>query len=639
MADTISHKRPAEREDGEDSDAKRRKQEMAEKLAKIKAKLARGNPGAAPVIASPATPAATPSNSGPSQSGNGTLSKEEMARRIAEIKARAQARNGGSVAPVVQRPDPDIKAQIAEARAKAALLASQRSAPQPTESSNGVQNARVDHKAPFEPGARDSQASRSSGDSRVNKGGLAADLHSALRSEGFGTNEDQKLSERSGRGGLSVGLHPSLLDNSTLRPTPNQHGHRSGASQKSRPVPKVKSNPYIADEEELKDAQTKGSERKSKALSFFEHGKFIAQGNAQREAAQLEEMKRRIALDARKTQIEEASDRAFVISRPPAIEWWDEAALPDGCTSYEGVDTADVIKNSEVDGRITDLVCHPVLLQPPQEKFLQPVKPLMLTPKEMAKLRRQRRRADMKEEQARIRMGLVPPPPPKVKKSNMMRVLGEQAVKDPTAVEARVNREIAQRQNDHEQANADRALTKEQRLEKLKTQQVGDAAKGLKIAVFRVDDLSSGKHRYQVDVGAKDNALTGVVVMNPTMYLIIVEGGEHSMKKYRKLLNRIKWTENEPPKSGSNPTTFTGTRVEDSSRGKGSKAAEWCNPYHADGTLKDLSSNRCTLVWEGDEAELKYKKWEPRTCETDGEAKDFLKRSGMENMWTLARSK
>ena len=45
----------------------------------------------------------------------------------------------------------------------------------------------------------------------------------------------------------------------------------------------------------------------------------------------------------------------------------------------------------------------------------------------------------------------------------MMRVLGEQAVKDPTAVEARVNREIAQRANDHEQANADRALTAEQR--------------------------------------------------------------------------------------------------------------------------------------------------------------------------------
>jgi U4/U6 small nuclear ribonucleoprotein PRP3 len=608
-------------------------------MAEIKARtLARQNAASASGIVPSVTQAAAASSTAPPPPppGSGADVRADTARKIAELKAKLQAKKEDPLAPTTSRAGPDIKAQIAEARAKAALLAGQKPTQQPTGAPGVAQNIRTSTQSDV----RESYSSQPQTDARFGRGGLAADLHPALRGDSFGSSEEQRSTERSGRGGLSVGLHPSLLENSTIRPTSNQHRHRSGASQKDRTVPKVKSNPYIADEEELKDAQAKGVERKSKALSFFEHGKFIAQGNAQREAAQLEEMKRRIALDARKTQIEEASDRAFVVPRPPAIEWWDEAALPDGYASYDGVNTADIIKNGEVDERITDLVCHPVLLQPPQEKFLQPIKPLMLTSKEMAKLRRQRRRADMKEEQARIRMGLVPPPPPKVKKSNMMRVLGEQAVKDPTAVEARVNREIAQRQNDHEQANVDRALSKEQREEKLKAQQASDAARGLKIAVFRVDDLSSGKHRYQVDVGAKQNALTGVVVMNPTMYLIIVEGGDHSMKNYRKLLlNRIKWTENEPPRSGSNPTTFTGTRVEESSRGKGSKAAEWCNPYNADGSLKDLSSNRCVLVWEGDEAELKYKKWEPRTCETDGEAKDFLKRSGMENMWTLARSK
>jgi U4/U6 small nuclear ribonucleoprotein PRP3 len=605
-------------------------------MAAVKARaLARSNAVPAPGALPQTTPSAASSSAippPPPPSGRTADARTEAARKVAEIKARLQAKNDGLASASGSRAGPDISAQIAEARARAALLAGQKPAQQP----DVAQNIRTP--AQFDP--RESSSSQHQTDAPVGRGGLATDLHPALRGDGTGSNEEHRPGERSGRGGLGVGLHPSLLDNSASRLNSNQHGNRSGASQKSRTVTKVKSNPYIADEEEVKDAQAKGVERKSKALSFFEHGKFIAQGNAQREAAQLEEMKRRIALDARKTQIEEASDRAFVVPRPPAIEWWDEAALPDGYAAYDGVNAVDIIKNGEVDERITDLVCHPVLLQPPQEKFLQPMKPLMLTSREMAKLRRQRRRADMKEEQARIRMGLVPPPPPKVKKSNMMRVLGEQAVKDPTAVEARVNREIAQRQNDHEQANIDRALTKEQREEKLKAQQVGDAAKGLKIAVFRVDDLSSGKHRYQVDVGAKQNALTGVVVMNPTMYLIIVEGGEHSMKNYRKLLlNRIKWTENEPPRSGSNPTTFTGSRVDDSSRGKGSKAAEWCNPYDGEGNLKDLSANRCILVWEGDEAELKYKKWEPRTCETDGEAKDFLKRSGMENMWTLARSK
>ena len=81
---------------------------------------------------------------------------------------------------------------------------------------------------------------------------------------------------------------------------------------------------------------------------------------------------------------------------------------------------------------------------------------MYLTSTEQAKLRRQRRMADLKEEQAKIRLGLVPAPPPKVKKGNLMRVLGEEAVKDPTAVEARVNREIADRHAKHLQANEER---------------------------------------------------------------------------------------------------------------------------------------------------------------------------------------
>lgn len=626
MVEMATNKRPAEAIEGEDAEAKRRKQEKADRMAAIKARLA-GNKATqslqVPAQSSPsAQPAAAPAQSSHQQNGVEDI-RAEAARKIAEIKARMQ-----------NRPTTDIQTQIAEAGAKAAALAAQRS----DQTSSGV--------APSVRSNNSQPDARSGGfkisEPRSVRGGLKADLHPSLQEASSALPETTRTQERSGRGGLSVGLHPSLLEASSNRTTNNHQRPKFSTTKGNKQPEKSRENPYLADEDEAKDPQYRANERKSKALNFFEHGKFIAQGNAQREAAELEEMKRRIALDARKTEMEEASDRAFVVPKPPSIEWWDEAALPAGQTSYESLNQIDLSTIASSETVISDLICHPVLLVPPQEKFLQPMKPLMLTSKEMAKLRRQRRRADMKEEQARIRMGLVPPPPPKVKKSNMMRVLGEQAVKDPTAVEARVNREIAQRQHDHESSNAERALTKEQRQEKLKTQQSEDAAKGLKIAVFRVDDLSSGKHRYQVDIGAKQNALTGVVIMNPSMYLIIVEGGDHSMKTFKKLLlNRIKWTENEPPKTNSNPTTFTGTRSEEASRlkGKGSKAAEWCNPFHEDGSLKDLSANRCLLVWEGDETELKYKKWEPRTCETDGEAKDFLKRTGMENMWTLARCK
>jgi len=442
---------------------------------------------------------------------------------------------------------------------------------------------------------------------------------------------------RTARGGLGIGLHPSLMGDMAASKARMSVAGPARGQQETKDV-----NPYLstadahADEgqDENYDATLmarRGGERKSKQLIFNQKGKFMAQANALRQQSKLEDMKRRIAAEARKTEIEEASDKAFLVPVPPEVEWWDEGLIaPDGSYKIDGEDTI-----------ITALVQHPVILQAPQDKFQPPPKPLMLTPQEQKKLRRQRRMADMKEEQAKIRLGLVEPPPPKVKKSNMMRVLGEQAVKDPTAVEARVNREIAQRAADHARANADRQLTKEQRVEKLKLQQAADEAKGIKIAVFRVDNLSSGKHRYQVDVHAKQNELTGIVVLHPEMNLIVVEGGAHAIKNYTKLmLNRIKWTENTLPLSNSSgPSTFTGSNDGTAKSGREvNRAAQWLNPMDDSGNLKDLSDNRCLLVWEGSEAQRSFKRWGSRACETDGEARDVLQRSKMETMWTLARS-
>ena len=415
-------------------------------------------------------------------------------------------------------------------------------------------------------------------------------------------------------------------------------GGRSKGARGNQQRETTRINPYLAaDEDDQKADQDDGTidpsipkgggARKTRQLEFNQKGKFMAQATALRQQAKLEEMKKQIAAAARKTEIEEASDKAFLVPVPPEVEWWDEGLV-------DKIDTEDSI--------ITALVQHPVILQAPQDKFQPAPKPLMLTPTEQKKLRRQRRMADMKEEQAKIRLGLIDPPAPKVKKSNMMVVLGEQAVKDPTAVEARVNREIAQRASDHAKANADRALTKEQRAEKLKQQQAGDEAKGVRIAVFKVDNLSSGKHRYQVDVNAKQHALTGAVILHPEMNLVIVEGGTHSITAYKKLmLNRIKWAENTMPLSNSaGPSTFTGANdgTSKGESGEANKAARWINPLDEQGNLKDLGENKCRLVWEGQEVKRVFNRWMSRACETDGEARDVLGRSKMENMWTLARS-
>jgi U4/U6 small nuclear ribonucleoprotein PRP3 len=445
--------------------------------------------------------------------------------------------------------------------------------------------------------------------------------------------------------GLNVSLHPLFLEGTAqAKPAP--------AAVKKQSGPKV--NPYLAAaaaaaaEHEAATqsndafapvAMTKAGARKPRPLKLHGAGRFIEQAEKLRAAAKLEEMRKKIAAEARKVEIEEATDRAFLVKAPPDVEWWDKPMLnDDGSLLLEGEGSI-----------ITSLVQHPVILKAPQDTLLPPPKPIMLTQKEQKKLRRQRRMADMKEEQAKIRLGLVEPPPPKVKKSNMMRVLGDMAVKDPTAVEVRVNKEIAQRAADHAKANADRQLTKEQRAEKLKQKQEMDEARGVYIAAFRVDDLGSSKHRYQVDITAKQLGLTGIVVLHPTMNLIIVEGGVHSIAPYKKLmLKRIKWTENTlplPPAASSTttdkPTTFLGGNDGTAKAAEGkqeNKAAKWITSTDEKGQLKDFSQNRCVLVFEGNEKNKAFKKWGSKAVESDGEAKDVLSRMKMEHLWTLARA-
>lgn len=445
------------------------------------------------------------------------------------------------------------------------------------------------------------------------------------------------------RGGLGIGLHPALMGDTApdarnrnrngmgpkfATTMANRRNELSASAQKggrkqldlSGPsVDEIKKNPYF--DPNIGSTNVVGpKDRRSRQLSFNQKGKFIAQANAIRRQAQLEAMKRRIAESARKAGLDDEGEKAFLIQEPPDVEWWDE-----GLISTKSYDPS--LKNLKLEGEdtiVTRYIQHPVLLQPPQEKNAPPPKPMYLTKTEQAKLRRQRRNAEHKEQQAKIRLGLEPPPPPKVKKSNLMRVLGEEAVKDPTAVEARVNREIAERKDKHLATNEERKLTKEQRHDKVATQQERDEAKGIYCSVYKINNLSYGQHRYKIDVNAKQLGLTGITILNPKMNLVIVEGGEHGVNKYRKLmLNRIVWTEN------------AGTQGD---REKAREEADWLKAEDEQGRLKDLSLNRCLLVWEGQLGRKAFRKWGSRVCETEADARECLQRSKMDSFWTLAKS-
>ncbi|KAJ5961207.1 uncharacterized protein N7479_008357 [Penicillium vulpinum] len=429
------------------------------------------------------------------------------------------------------------------------------------------------------------------------------------------------------RGGLDVGLHPALLSDAALEYR-GANGRQSKSKRAGGPqldlsgpsVEEIRNNPYF--DPAINPKATIAKPRQTRELHFNEKGKYIQQAAALRTQARMEAMKKRIEEHARQAGLDEDLDveKAFLVPAPPALEWWD-AKLVDG-DSYDAIDDPQNIKLNTINAYVQ----HPIELQPPQEKHMPAQKPMFLTPKEQAKIRRQRRMAELKEQQAKIRLGLEEAPPPKVKKSNLMRVLGEQAVLDPTAVEARVAREIADRKEKHEIDNENRKLTKEQRREKLAAQQEKDASLGVFQSVYRIDSLASGRNRFKIGKNAQQNNLTGVCVMHPRLNLVIVEGGQHSINNYRKLmLNRIDWTEN--PGSDRVPADSPEAQV------------SWLSTEDEKGEPRDFSANTCNLLWEGQVKDRAFKRWlGARICETDSTAKETLSRAKMENFWTLAKS-
>ncbi|KAG0123773.1 pre-mRNA processing factor 3-domain-containing protein [Tuber indicum] len=210
----------------------------------------------------------------------------------------------------------------------------------------------------------------------------------------------------------------------------------------------------------------------------------------------------------------------------PNIEWWDQDLT--AASSYEAI-TLKFFLISAAGTIITLCVECPVLIAPPPGQ----------TKKEQKKSCRQRC-ADALKEQVEVCLGLEAPPLPKIKKSNLMRVLGGEVVKDPTAVEARMNRQIKERHKGRLKANEKCKLTNEQHQEKLAATQENDLARGIHFPAFRIETLENGRHRYKININTEQLASTGNCVLNRKFNLVIVEGRIYSITKFRKLMmNKI----------------------------------------------------------------------------------------------------
>ncbi|XP_050421562.1 U4/U6 small nuclear ribonucleoprotein Prp3 [Adelges cooleyi] len=347
--------------------------------------------------------------------------------------------------------------------------------------------------------------------------------------------------------------------------------------------------------------------RTKRSLKFHEPGKFQQIADRLRMKAQLEKLQNEISQIARKTGISSVTKMALLVPKEeqltehcPDVEWWDSVIL-DG-SSYLS-ETGEVqIKRSN----ISHLVEHPLQMRPPSDPLKPVFMPVFLTKKERKKLRRQNRRETWKEEQEKIRLGLEPPAEPKLRISNLMRVLGTEAVQDPTKMESHVRAQMAKRQKAHEEANASRRLNPEQRREKKIRKIQEDTSLGVNVAIYRINNLTNPSKKYKIETNCKQLFMTGCVIMCKDCNVVIVEGGPKQQKKYKRLmLHRMKWEED-----------VIKTKDE----------------------LEPKSNNKCSLVWEGMSKQRNFGEIKFKVCASEKLAREQLKKHGVEHYWDLAYS-
>ncbi|RCH87520.1 hypothetical protein CU098_003213, partial [Rhizopus stolonifer] len=378
-------------------------------------------------------------------------------------------------------------------------------------------------------------------------------------------------------------------------------------------------NPYFDPTMEVKVAP---KSRRSRQLKFVQPGKYIDIANQERAKTQLEKMKQAIAESVKKAGMQtelDVSDKVIKREPPPAVEWWDAPFLAN--KTYDGLNENE-IDPDKLDTLVTMYVHHPVPVQPPSEANAPPiVRSLMLTKKERKKMRRQRRAEALKDKRDKIRLGLIEPDAPKVKISNLMKVLGDEQIQDPTKIEARVRKEMELRQKMHEKANEQRKLSPEERRAKITAKIREDQKAANEVAVFKIKHCSHPKLRFKIEKNAQQHELTGIVIVHPKCNIVIVEGGPKAIKLYKRLmLRRIDWNDLPPPKNLQ--ADETAMDIDEN------------NPY----ALKEGEENKCYLVWSGPVKTKSFKKFTWRSFESEKMAREELGKWNVENYWDVALS-
>jgi U4/U6 small nuclear ribonucleoprotein PRP3 len=291
----------------------------------------------------------------------------------------------------------------------------------------------------------------------------------------------------------------------------------------------------------------------------------------------------------------------------PDVEWWDMPFLRE----IDGQKKAYTEVNVE---KITPYIEHPIPIKITTEKEAPEAPMMHLTPKERKKLRRLKRQERTQEIRDKIKMGILQPPPPKVKMSNLMRVLGDEAIADPSTVERKVRAQVEQRRKEHEQRNEARKLPADERKQKKKQKWMAEQEPTTQVLVFKIKDLSNKRHLFKIDMNAQQFHLTGCCITCPGVAnIVIIEGGPRAVKRYRKLMmRRIKWDED-----------------------KGKDDDDDADSDDDENVTAPKLHDHCVLIWEGVVKQRNFKGWKVTHARSEIEARKSLGDRGSEHYWEM----
>ena len=376
--------------------------------------------------------------------------------------------------------------------------------------------------------------------------------------------------------------------------------------------------------------------RKRRGLNFHQPGTFIAQGEQLRKKARVEALQKKIAERAAKTGIATAAKLASLTTTVPTktsgikpdpatffksdeevpnIEWWDKPIL--GRQVLDDIVpklAQKTVEPSAIFIGITNLVEHPPLKKPPGPDLSDIQAPIFLTQKERKKLRRQNRKKQELEKQEKIKLGLLPKPEPKLKRSNLMYALGDEAITNPSLAERMVKEQEEKRLQAHIEHNESKKLTLEgKKAKKLRKVQEDLNATGTWVAIYRVHNLTVPAHRPKmISQNAKQLTMTGTIVLFKDINLVIVEGGPKQQRKFKHLmLDRLKWTED--------PLDNSQLAIDETPT-----------------TNRTNLTYCCQVVWEGQVTKRAFSYIKIKQFEQEQEVRKYFRDFNVENYWDLA---